>query len=41
MTTLQYKLVKIIAKANSHERYVTFQMAEERCRGSSPGKSCP
>ncbi len=30
LTTLREKLVKIGAKSVSHDRYVTFQMAEAR-----------
>ena len=32
LTSLREKLIKIGAKVVSHGRYVTFQMAEARCR---------
>jgi len=33
LTSLREKLIKTGAKVVSHGRYVTFQMAEWRCRG--------
>jgi hypothetical protein len=39
LTSLRKKLIKIGAKVVSHGRYVTFQMAEVRCRGRCSKRS--
>jgi hypothetical protein len=39
LPSLRKKLIKIGAKVVSHGRYVTFQMAEVRCRGRCSKRS--